>query len=147
MENKIYFFTGRSLDNSIRIYEINDDNKAKEIKESKFNIRTDSFVSCLYKKDKNTFFSGHKNGKLYEWTIIYNDKKKSSSIKNVEIIRDLIAHKESMICCISYSKKHNIILTSSNDGKLIIRNYYNFELLSMIETKKKKFNNFQNHLQ
>ena len=137
LENKIYFFTGRSLDNSIRIYEINDDNKAKEIKESKFNIRTDSFVSCLYKKDKNTFFSGHKNGKLYEWKIIYNDKKKSSSIKNVEIIRDLIAHKESMICCISYSKKHNIILTSSKDGKLIIRNYYNFELLSMIETKKK----------
>jgi len=42
-----------------------------------------------------------------------------------------------MICCIIYVKKHNIILTSSNDGKLIIRNYYNFELLSMIETKKK----------
>jgi len=135
LENKIYFFTGRSLDNSIRIYKINDDNKAKEIKESKFNIRTDSFVSCLYKKDKNTFFSGHKNGKLYEWAIIYNYKKGSSSIKNMEIIRDLLAHKESMICCISYAKKHNIILTSSIDGKLIIRNYYNFELLSIIETK------------
>jgi len=140
LENKIYFFIGRNLDNSIRIYEINEDINTREIKENKFYIRTDSFVSCLYKKDKNIFFSGHKNGKLYEWKIIYNDdknKKNYLSINNAEIIRDLLAHKESMICCISYVKKHNIILTSSNDGKLIIRNYFNFELLSMIETKKK----------
>lgn len=140
LENKIYYFTSRTLDNSIRIYEINDDGKTREIKESKFNIRTDSFASCLYKKDKNIFFSGHKNGKLYEWEIIYNhdkNKKRISSINNVKLLRDLLAHKESMICCINYVEKHNIILTSSNDGKLLIRNYYNFELLSMIETKTK----------
>ena len=140
LENKIYFFTGRRLDNSISVYEVNEDGKTREIKESKFNIKTDSFVSCLYKKDNNIFFSGHKNGKLYEWKIIYGydkNKKRSSSITNVEILRDLMAHKESMICCISYVKKLNIILTSSNDGKLIIRNYYNFEILSMIETKQK----------
>ena len=78
LENKIYFFTSRTLDNSIRIYEINEEDKIKETKESKFNIRTDSFVSCLYKKDQNIFFIGHKDGKLYEWKIIYNvDKKKN----------------------------------------------------------------------
>ena len=80
MENKIYFFTGRTLDNLIRIYEINEEDKIKETKESKFNIRTDSFVSCLYKKDQNIFFSGHKNGKLYEWKIIYNDDKNKKNL-------------------------------------------------------------------
>ena len=42
-----------------------------------------------------------------------------------------------MIICIYYIKKHNIILTSSNDGKLFIRKYFDFALLSIIEPKQK----------
>lgn len=43
-----------------------------------------------------------------------------------------------MITCIYYIKKHNIILASSNDGKLFIRKYFDFELLPIIEPKEKK---------
>jgi WD40 repeat protein len=133
-ENKLYFFVGRNLDNSIKIYGI-ENNKNNE-GNLLYNILTDSFVSCLHKKDNNIFFSGHKSGKLYEWKITYiedKNKKNINSIKRIEIIRDLLAHKESMICCINYIEKHNIILTSSNDGKIFIRKYYDFELLSVFQ--------------
>ena len=133
---KMYFFTGRNIDNSIKIYEI-EIGKSKKGK-LKYSIQTDSFISCIHKKDKKIFFTGHKNGKLYEWKINYNkDKNKVvNSIQNIEIIRDLIAHKDSMICCITYVEKHNIIITSSNDGKIFIRKYFDFELLSAFETEK-----------
>ena len=131
-DGKMIFFIGRNLDNTIKIYEIITSNKSKKDKGSQLilNIQTDSFVSCLYKKDKNHFFSGHKNGKLYEWKITYKTDKDKSRIT---LIRDLMAHKESMICCINYIQKHNILLTSSFDGKLYIRKYYDFELLSVIK--------------
>ena len=44
-----------------------------------------------------------------------------------------MAHKDSMVCSISYIEKHNLLLTSSNDWKLFIRKYYDFELLSVFE--------------
>jgi WD40 repeat protein len=95
----------------------------------------DSFVSCVHKINKNRFFTGHKNGKIFEFKINYNIDKKNEEIKSIEIIRDLIAHKDSMVCCINYIKKHNILLTSSNDGNLFIRKYFDFELLSIIQTR------------
>ena len=132
---KIYFFIGRNIDNSIKIYEV-DMVKGKNAK-LKYIIPTNSFVSCLYKKNKKLFFTGHKNGKLYEWEIKYTESKykEINSIKNIEIKRDLMAHKDSMICCINYIEKHNIIITSSNDGKIFIRKYFDFELLSAFDTK------------
>lgn len=132
-EKRIYFFTGRNIDNTIKVYEI-ELNKDKEGK-LKYNIPIDIFTSCIYKKDKYKFFSGHKNGKIYEWKIEYEENKKDEKIKGIEIIRDLMAHKESMICCIYYIEKHNLLLTSSNDGKLFIRKYFDFELLSVIQTQ------------
>ena len=138
---RLYFFVGRNIDNSLKIYEI----KKESNKDGKliYNIPMDSFVSCVYKINENNFFTGHKNGKIYEWkiTITYTlDKKgnKNSKISNIEIIRDLIAHKDSMVCCVYYIEKHNLLLTSSNDGKLFIRKYYDFELLSVIQTKKQE---------
>ena len=65
---------------------------------------------------------------------------KNKKIINIEIIRDLMAHKDSMVCSISYIEKHNLLLTSSNDGKLFIRKYYDFELLSVIETNESIIN-------
>ena len=134
--NMIYFFIGRNIDNTIKIYEIEIDKGKKG--QLKYNIQTDSFVSCIHKKDKNIFFTGHKNGKLYEWKINYNQDKSKviNSIKNIEIKRDLIAHKDSMICCITFIEKHNIIITSSNDGKIFIRKYFDFELLSAFKTER-----------
>ena len=144
LDNILYIFVGRNMDNSIKIYEQILKNNDKS--ELKYNIFTDSFVSCLYKKDKNSFFSGHKNGKLYEWKIIYpdslNKKSKSkknnnmSSINTIELERDIMAHKESMICSINYIKKHNIIITTSMDGNLCIRKYIDFELLSLFPKQK-----------
>ena len=129
---KLYFFVGRNIDNSLKIYEIKLDREREG--KLKYNIPMDFFVSCIYKKDKNNFFTGHKNGKIYEWQITYYMDKKYEKIINIEIIRDLIAHKDSMVCCIYYIEKHNVLVTSSNDGKLFIRKYYDFELLSVIET-------------
>ena len=119
-----------------KIYEIEIDKGKKG--QLKYNIQTYSFVYCIHKKDKNIFFTGHKNGKLYEWKINYNQDKSKviNSIKNIEIKRDLIAHKDSMICCITFIEKHNIIITSSNDGKIFIRKYFDFELLSAFKTER-----------
>ena len=103
----------------------------------KYNIPMDSFVSCICKKDRYYFFTGHKNGKILEWKITYNKEDKNEKIINIEIIRDIIAHKDSMVCCINYIEKHNIIISSSLDGKLFIRKYFDFELLSIIQTKNK----------
>jgi len=147
LDNFIYFFIGRNMDNSIKIYEQNTSCTTKY--ELKYNLFTDSFVSCIYLKDKYSFFSGHKNGKLYEWSIIYpSDNNQSNrrmsktkknnnftSIKKIELDRDIFAHKDSMICSILYIEKHNIIITTSYDGKLYIRKYLDFELLSIIKTK------------
>ena len=129
---RLYFFVGRNIDNSIKIYEI-DFNKGKEGR-LKYHIPMDSFVSCVCKKNKLQFFTGHKNGKIYEWKITYSADRRDEKITNIEITRDLIAHKDSMVCSIYYIEKHNALLTSSNDGKLFIRKYYDFELLSIIET-------------
>ena len=69
LEKNIYFFVGRNIDNSIKIYEVelNKGNKGKLI----YNIQNDNFVSCIHKKDNHLFFTGHKNGKLFEWKITY----------------------------------------------------------------------------
>ena len=132
-EKRLYFFVGRNIDNSIKIYEVEIE-KEKEGK-LRYNIPMDSFVSCVHKINKYRFFTGHKNGKIFEFKIDYNIDKKNEEIKSIEIIRDLIAHKDSMVCCINYIKKHNILLTSSNDGNLFIRKYFDFELLSIIQTR------------
>ena len=134
LEKNFYFFVGRNIDNSIKVYEKDLLDKTKEGKLI-YSIPTDSFVSCFYKKNNNIFLSGHKNGKLYEWEILYNkDKKNKEYINSIKIKRDLIAHKESMICLIDFIEKHDILITTSNDGKFFVRKYYNFELLSIFES-------------
>jgi len=131
-DKRIYFFVGRNMDNSIKVYEIDID-KEKEGK-LKYSIPMYNFVSCVYELNEYNFFTGHKNGKIYEWKITYNSDELKEKIINIEIIRDLISHKDSMICNICYIEKHNVLITSSNDGMLFIRKYFDFELLSVIET-------------
>ena len=41
----------------------------------------------------------------------------------------------------NYIKNHNIIITSSEDGHLFIRKYYDFELLNVIKLNKNEFVN------
>lgn len=58
LENKIYFFVRRNIDNSIKIYE--QELKKKKSTLLQFSIPTKTFVSCLHRKDKYLFFSGFK---------------------------------------------------------------------------------------
>ena len=124
-----YFFVGRNKDNTIKIYDKN--NKIKGI------IKLNSFVSVLYKKNKNIFLSGHMDGKLIEWIIKENNNLKQG-IKSIYIKREIKAHNNSLITDINYNEKHNIILTSDINGILYIRKYCDFELLTKIKIKEEK---------
>ena len=133
----IYFFVGRNKDNSIKIYTQNSNGKLFGL------IKTDGFISVIKKKDNDSFFTGHINGKLIEWKVIYKNKKNAilTSYKDVEkkyylsdisLKREIIAHEYSMITSINFNERHNIILTSDMEGLLYIRKYYNFEFLTKI---------------
>jgi len=143
--NNTYFFIGRNKDNSIKIY------TQKKNNGKLFGlIKTDSFISVINKKDNNSFFTGHSNGKLIEWKIIYKDKHnvKINSYKNGEkkiflsditLKREIIAHKYCLITSIHYNERHNIILSSDVKGFLHIRKYYDFEFLTQIQINNKDF--------
>ena len=130
-EYNIYYFVGRNKDNTIKIF--NNENQIKGI------IQLNSFVSVLYKKDKEIFFSGHQNGLLIEWKLDYKpikyNTKSNFQLKNIFLQREIKAHNNSLITAINYNEKHNIILTSDINGILYIRKYYDFELLTKIKLK------------
>ena len=140
-ENNIYFFVGRNKNNSIKIYSIN----IKATNNGKLigMIKADSFISVISKKDSKTFFSGHSNGKLIEWEIIFKEimrpkasfknKPNEKIISNIILKREIIAHNYTMITNINYNERYNILLTSDDKGFLFIRKYYNFELLTNIQ--------------
>ena len=133
-EKNIYLFVGRNKDNSFKVYYL-EKNNSKQVA----SIKCDSFISCIYKKDINSFITGHLNGKLLEWKINYVQnttnnfllKKSIIKISDIFTIRSIFAHK-SMICSINFNEKHNIILTTDLSGTLYIRKYYDFELLTKI---------------
>ena len=120
-----YFFICRNDDNTLRIYSSNNNISKK--------IKVDSFISTLHKINENNFFSGHENGRLMEWEV--DDK------INLKIKRDIFAHDNSMICSINYIKIHNILATSSLDGNIYIRKYFDFELLTIININQNEFVN------
>ncbi len=144
--SNIYFFVGRNKDNTIKIYTPNSNGKLFGL------IKTDGFISVIKKKDNDSFFTGHINGKLIEWKIIYKDRKnvtltsyktdeKKYFLSNISLKREIIAHKYSMITSINFNEKHNIILTSDMEGLLYIRKYYNFEFLTKIHINNNCFVN------
>lgn len=138
-ENNIYLIVGRNKDNTLKIYSLEKNN-------NKYfsSYKVDSFISCLYKKNQNFFFSGHLNGKLLEWKINFFentiDRKIIKKISNIIFIRDIFAHKD-MICSIDYNEKHNVILSTDLNGILYVRKYYDFELLTKIEVNQNNFIN------
>ena len=150
-----YFFIGRNKDNTLKIYEeFKNNGKLFGL------IKTDSFISVLHKKDKKSFFTGHKNGKLIEWEINYKEINRVSKrysfrskenkpkviIDNIIFKRELIAHNFSMITSIYYCQKHNVILTSDDEGFLYIRKYYDFEFLTKIQINQKDNSSFINKI-
>ena len=142
----IYIFVGRNYDNSIKIYFLN-----KNIKINKNNnyllclIMTDSFVSVIKKIDNEIFLTGHENGKLIKWKIIYleKDNSQNNDIKNNVIYKikkmyEFFAHKY-MISGINYNERHNIIMSTDIKGVLFIRKYYDFELINKIIINNNEF--------
>ena len=132
-----YLFVGRNRDNSIKIY--------SQIKNNTILfglLKTDSFVSVIYKINKQTFLTGHGNGKLLKWKIKYkeyehklnNESKiiKKLKINSITIEKEIIAHKY-MISCMNYNERHNIIISSDIKGFIFIRKFYDFELLNRIQ--------------
>ena len=132
----VYLFVGRNNDNSIKIY--------SQIKNTTILfglLKSDSFVSVIYKINKQTFLTGHGNGKLLKWKIIYkeyehkmnNESKiiKKKKINSITIKKEIIAHKY-MISCMNYNERHNIIISSDIKGFIFIRKFYDFELINRI---------------
>ena len=129
----LYLFVGRNYDNSIKIYSQN-----KNKNQLYGHLKTDSFVSVINRIDKEYFLTGHYNGKLLKWIIVYNEienkqnnEKRLKIINRIYIERELFAHNY-MIACINYNERHNIVITSDIKGFLYIRKYYDFELINKI---------------
>ena len=138
------FFIGGYLDNSYKIYYKEKDNNDKEI--MVLSIMTESQVTCLKNIiGKNIFFSGHKNGKIVKWQYelsfdnIKNSKKEDnktnasiSSFIKIKKISSFIGHKK-MVQLIDINDDLKIIVSSSNDGFILIRKLFNYELLNIIK--------------
>ena len=138
--NGEFFVTGRNYNNKIIVYKsIITNNKVPNVKDYIYKeINTNSFVSVLYQINETIFFSGHRNGKIMEWEIQANFSKKKTDPKELNFVikRDILSHENSMITAIHYNNKHNIILTSAEDGNIYIRKYYDFELMTIISQLK-----------
>ena len=151
VHNGKFFIIGRNYDNCIIIYSDEElplksnPNKCSNIIHEIF---TGSFVSCLYKISDTSFFSGHKNGRVFEWEITYNEVKIKKntffskttrtipSIDSITIKRNILAHDNAMITAIHYNSVHNVLVTAGDDGNIYIRKYYDFELLNVISTNR-----------
>ena len=127
IKNNFYLFVGRNDDNSLMIY-----SSSQQLNFPK-KIQTHSLITTLYKINETNFISGHFDGKIIEWEILDNNI-------NLKIKRDLFAH-NNMICSINYIEKHNILVTSSNDGILYVRKYFDFELLTIIKLGENEYAN------
>ena len=130
-----FFVTARNYNNTIIIYSTQKDKKIIKT------IITGSFVSSVYPISTTRFISGHKNGKLIEWEIIFEEfelkrKKKEKRLKYVKPIRDILAHENCFVISILYIQTHNLLVTSGEDGNVYIRKYYDFELINVIALNK-----------
>ena len=118
--------------------------------ETKFYL-TESIVTCLTKSSERSFFTGHINGKVIEWTfktmnnIPIEDGDTNFNVSNVNILVDelsvkrrYIAHTEK-VSGIYYSELLGLIITSGDDHKIMIRKYYDLTLLTMIDIGFNKF--------
>ena len=138
------FFIGGYLDNSFKIYykEKEKDNIDKET--MMISIMTESQITCIKNiEGKNIFFTGHKNGKITKWKYdLLLDKNKNknkednpltmSSIISIDKLSSIIGHK-SYVQIIDINNDLNILISASNDGYILIRKTYDYELLNVIK--------------
>ena len=124
------FFIGGYFDNSFVIYYLNKKNET-----SNLSIITESRVTCIKKvPNKNGFLTGHLNGKIIKWKYKLNKDGKDdiSSLISLKKSFNFIGHK-SFIQSIEINEDLRIVISSSNDGIILIRKLYDFELLNVIK--------------
>ena len=131
-----YFFIAGFLDNSFRIY-----SKEKD-KNIIYSIYTESKVTCIRKiNNSNSFFTGHKNGKIIKWDYSFNDKdnlKKDRLIPiNVYKKKAIFGH-NSFVKIIEISTQFNVIISVGKDEIIYLRKLFDCELLNYIKFNKKK---------
>ena len=127
------FFIGGYLDNSLKIY------YPKNNKVLTLSIMLESRITCMCNiPSEHKFLTGHENGKIIKWkySLIKNNNNSKeindiNSIISVKSISRIIGHK-SAVKKIEVNEELNIIISSSNDGYILIRKLYDFELLNII---------------
>ena len=92
----------------------------------------DSYTTSIIKINEIEFVAGSNNGKITKWKLVTNNINNQIIFKLEKIFS--IKSNESSITCLEYNQKLNILLSSDNKS-IIIRKYYNFELLKAIQIK------------
>lgn len=115
-----FFLTCSHYGNSMNVYS----NRSLTLK-----IITESFVTCVKSyHSKNLILSGHQNGKILIW------KYEASSSFSVENERKILAHDFS-VNIIEINNKHNLLISSGDEGIVILRKFSTFEILNLFNVK------------
>ena len=125
----LFIFCG-FLDKTLKIYWDNN--------EYKYSL--DTYATSIIKINRLQFVTGHHDGFLTKWRIYLvnqmnninntNSENNQSEIKLEKLFS--LKSNNTGIKCLQYNLRLNIILSSDNNS-IIIRNYYNFEFLSLIK--------------
>ena len=91
-----------------------------------------SYTTCILNINNNEFITGHDNGRIYQWRLIFSQKEKKAELELVQLIKS----NKNIITCLTYNEKLNII-TSSDINTIIIRKKYDFEYFNSIDIKNK----------
>ena len=130
--NENAFICCRTLDKTLIYYNY------KEGFETSFVLKsyTTSILNIDNKYNSSEFITGHDNGCICKWKIIFSEKDKSLELELLELIKS----NKNSITCLTYNKKLNIII-SSDFNTSVIRKNFDFEYINYINIKnKEKFN-------
>lgn len=117
-----YFLTCSHYGNSMNVYS----NRSLTLK-----IIAESFVTCVKSyHSKNLILSGHQNGKILIW-------KYETSTFSVKNNRKILAH-DSSVNIIEINNKHNLLISSGDEGIVILRKFSTFEILNVFNIKSNK---------
>ena len=122
LKDDFYVFCG-FLDKTLKFYH-KDKNKFNYL----LNISTTSILSNC----ENEFITGHLNGKIIKWEFATKSGNGSNDYEIKKIME--IKSNKNAILCIEYEQKLNVLLSCDNNS-IVIRNYYNFEFLTLIKIK------------
>jgi len=137
---KIFFIGGYS-DNTLNVYF--DNNKVYAY----LSFAQESRITCIkHIPSTNIFLTGHINGKIIKWKfdILFNKytnvDTKNSSLISLNKISSIIGH-NSFVQNLEINEELKILISASNDGYILVRKLFDFELLNVI-----KYNNIKQTL-